>query len=60
MSDTDYIPYGEEWKKEISKLPKAAIIEMAAKLGQEKDLFESKALKWDSLVQGLENIVKYK
>lgn len=34
--ETDYIPYEEEWKKEISKLPKAAIIEIAAKIGKEK------------------------
>lgn len=34
--ETDYIPYEEEWKKEISKLPKAAIIELAAKIGKEK------------------------
>ena len=33
----DYIPYGEEWKKEMMKLPKAIIIDLAAKSWVEKD-----------------------
>lgn len=38
MSDKeDYIPYGEEWKREMNKLPKAVIIDVAAKIGTEKD-----------------------
>lgn len=40
MENSNYQPFGEEWKKEINKLPKAAIIEMAAQLGQEKDKIE--------------------
>ncbi len=35
----DYTPYSEEWKKEISKLPKNAIIEMAAKIGEDKEKY---------------------
>ena len=37
MENQDYTPYGEEWKKEMAKLPKAFLINMAAKLGQEKE-----------------------
>ena len=33
MEQNNYEPYGEQWKKEINKLPKAAIIEMMSKLG---------------------------
>jgi len=31
------MPYGEEWKKEISKLPKNAIVEIASGIGKEKE-----------------------
>lgn len=31
-----FIPYGEEWKKEMMKLSKASIIEIAANIGKEK------------------------
>lgn len=31
----EYIPYGPEWEKEITKLPKAAIIKMFASKGTE-------------------------
>lgn len=37
MSNKKYTTYGEEWKKEMSKLPKAAIIEIASKIGKEKE-----------------------
>lgn len=37
MENENYMPYGEEWKKEMAKLPKAFLIDMAAKIGQEKD-----------------------
>lgn len=43
MSKEDYTTYGEEWKKEMSKLPKAAIIELAAKIGQDKERLEELA-----------------
>jgi predicted RNase H-like nuclease (RuvC/YqgF family) len=33
----DYIPYGEEWIKEMSKLPKDAILRMFQKMGIEKN-----------------------
>jgi len=33
----DYIPYGEEWIKEMSKLPKDAILRMFSKMGIEKN-----------------------
>ena len=31
MANENYTPYGEEWKKEMEKLPKKVIIEMFAK-----------------------------
>ena len=49
MSNENYTPFGEEWKKEISKLPKSAIIELAAKLGQEKSDFENSAKNYKDL-----------
>lgn len=33
--EKEYVPYGEEWKKEISKLRKDLIIDMLAKKGEE-------------------------
>jgi len=33
----DYIPYGDEWIKEMSKLPKDAILRMFSKMGIEKN-----------------------
>lgn len=35
-----YTTYGDEWKKEVSKLPKSALIEMAANLGKAKEAAE--------------------
>ncbi len=36
MSDKfGYKPYGEEWKKEVSKLKKEVIVDMLAKKGNE-------------------------
>jgi len=43
MSNKKYTTYGEEWKKEMSKLPKAAIIEIASKIGQDKERLEELA-----------------
>lgn len=40
MSNENYITYGEEWKKKMSKLSKSAIIEIAAKIGQDKERLE--------------------
>lgn len=37
MAEDQYQTFGEEWKKEISKLPKPMIIELAAKMGNEKE-----------------------
>lgn len=37
---SNYTNYGEEWQKEVAKLPKKAIIEIAAKIGQEKARLE--------------------
>ena len=34
----DYIPYGDEWKREMNKLPKDVIIDVASKIGIERDL----------------------
>ena len=48
MSNEDYVPFTEEWKKEISKLPKAIIVTMFSKLGQRKD-----ALKYEGVLLGL-------
>jgi len=42
MKDENYTTYGEEWKKEMSKLPKAKIIEIASKIGQEKESVEER------------------
>lgn len=30
--EEDYVPFGDEWEKEMSKLPKAVLIEMYRKL----------------------------
>ena len=43
MTKENYTPYGDEWKKEISKLPKSAIIQIAAEIGQKLE-----SLKQDS------------
>jgi len=43
MSNENYTTYGEEWKKEMSKLPKAAIIDIAAKIGQYSEILEEAA-----------------
>lgn len=43
MSNENYTRYGEEWKNEMSKLPKAALIDIAAKIGQEKEQLEELA-----------------
>lgn len=36
MSNENYTPYGEEWKKEMNKLPKQVIIDLFAKTGHDK------------------------
>ena len=38
MINETYEPFGEEWKKEMNKLPKSMLIEMASKTGKEKEL----------------------
>lgn len=38
MSNENYQPFGQEWEKEMNKLPKLKIIQIAAKLGKEKEL----------------------
>lgn len=38
MLTEDYVPYSEEWVKNISKLPKKIIVGMFARVGQSKDL----------------------
>jgi hypothetical protein len=43
MSNEKYTIYGEEWKKEMSKLPKAVLIDIAAKIGQDKERLEELA-----------------
>jgi hypothetical protein len=43
MSNENYTTYGEEWKKEMSKLPKAVLIDIASKIGQEKERLEELA-----------------
>jgi hypothetical protein len=37
MKNENYTPYGEEWKKEMKKLPKDMIIDMFAKCIVEKE-----------------------
>ena len=39
---TEYIPFGEEWKKEVSKLPKAILIERWAAACQKRQELESR------------------
>ena len=36
MANENYTPYGDEWKKEMEKLPKKVIIEMFSKTGFDK------------------------
>lgn len=43
MSNENYTTYGEEWKKEMSKLPKAVLIDIASKIGQDKERLEELA-----------------
>lgn len=46
MIDPNYIPFGEEWKQEISKLPKKMLIEMLRKALIEKiQLLDEKNVK---------------
>ena len=33
---SEYIPFGEEWKKEMMKFPKAALVNMLAKAMSER------------------------
>lgn len=35
-----YIPYGDEWKKQMMKLKKETIISMLANVGRERDELE--------------------
>lgn len=44
MSNENYTLYGEEWKKEMAKLPKSAVIDIAAKIGQDKERLEELAM----------------
>lgn len=37
MPNENYVPYGEEWEKEMSKLTKYALIGIAANIGREKE-----------------------
>lgn len=41
MNPENYQPYGEEWKKEIVKLPKTKIVEMYSKAMQHTNIIES-------------------
>jgi hypothetical protein len=43
MENENYTAYGEEWKKEMSKLSKEALINIAAKIGQDKERLEEAA-----------------
>lgn len=46
----DYIPYGEEWKKVVSKLTKSELLNLFAKVGKEKDKYKEALIKvrdWD-------------
>lgn len=38
--DIVYIPYGDEWKKQMMKLKKETIIQMLANVGRERDQLE--------------------
>jgi len=43
MVNQDYTPYGEEWKIEVKKLSKPALIDLAARIGKQKDKFAETA-----------------
>ena len=57
MSKENYIPFGEEWKKEMSKMPKAHIIQMFANLCQKKQSPSSPPVQEDKSME--EIIAKY-
>jgi hypothetical protein len=42
IKNADYIPFGEEWKKEVSKLPKAMLIEQWVAACQKRQELESR------------------
>lgn len=56
---TEYIPYGDEWKKEVSKLSKELIIEMFSKKGIECDKhIDQRAEAIGRVIEGKEKIEK--
>lgn len=55
----DYEPFGDEWKKEINKIPKALIIDMLANKGKEVDsLRSSNAVEQSVSDEEVEGILK--
>lgn len=48
MSKENYQPFGTEWQKEMNKLPKSMLIQIASKLGKEKE-----ASKYEGVLLGL-------
>lgn len=56
ITNTDnYVPYGEEWEKEMSKFPKAHLIKMLAKEFQSKP----KEVEQDELWIDIEGIIVF-
>jgi hypothetical protein len=43
MPEQNYILFSNEWKKEMSKLPKKAIIDIAANIGKDNEQLKSLA-----------------
>lgn len=56
MTQQEYTPYGEEWKKEMAKLPKKVIIDIAANIGTSKHEHASKVV--DMCVEAAESHLK--
>lgn len=58
---TEYIPFGEEWEKEISKMPKRIIIDMLRKVNQERISNYKRPAKVSGLqrIKQLERVIKW-
>ena len=54
MSNENYVPYGEEWVKEMNKMPKAMILKIASQALQEKNT------RVDELEKALRTLVNLK
>lgn len=55
ITESDYETYGDAWKKEMTKLPKAIIIDLASKIGKDKATLQSELEKAMELFEYLLN-----